>query len=168
MSSSADPAWSCFAVPLEHLAGAFQIAQPMLARAIEYSDGELSMDDLIEALAKGDMTLWLVGPGLMHARTLDDFAAAVRAAMVTEIGTFPRKRVLQVALLGGGDVQRVVSTVVPALKMAGEQRGCHQIRVVGRRGWAKALADWRQLYVTMGLDLGQSVRQQESDQHFDR
>lgn len=166
MSSSAD--WGCFAVPLEHLPAAFQLAQPLLLRAIEYSDGELDIGDLVDQLARGAMTLWLVGPGVMEARTLDDLTAATKAAMVTEIGEFPSKRVLQVALLGGADVQKVVSTVVPALRIAGTARGCHQIRVVGRRGWAKALADWRQLYVTMGLDLEQSVRQPQSNRDHDR
>ncbi len=166
MSSSAE--WSCCAVPLEHLPGAFHLAQPLLLRAIEYSDGELTIADLIDQLACGNMTLWLVGPGVMTAQTADELAAAVRAAMVTEIGDYPAKRVLQVALLGGEDVQRVVATVVPALRMAGEQRGCHQIRVVGRRGWARSLADWRQLYVTMGLDIGQPVRKPQPDRDHDR
>lgn len=82
------------------------------------------------------------------------FARGDTALVVTEIGVFPRKKVLNVVALCG-KLEDVMSMHDELVAFAREH-GCAFISSFGRPGWAKVLPryGWRRTGVVHAYDLG--------------
>lgn len=59
------------------------------------------------------------------------------AAMVTELVTYPRKKVLNL-WLGGGKLSRLLD-MGASIEVFAQSQGCDAITIHGRRGWERAL-----------------------------
>ena len=91
--------------------------------ALELSGGTHTFDDIVSAVYAGHMQLW----------------PAERACAVTEIVTFPRRKVLHI-FLAGGDMEQIVDMDSSATEFA-KANGCSALTIAGRRGWKKVLSD---------------------------
>lgn len=96
---------------------------------------------------------------------LEDIAAAVKsgamqtfsnedAFVVTQIGVFPRKKVLNILLLAG-ELDAVLA-LQPEIEAFGRQHGCELMTAMGRPGWQKILPKlgWRHTASLFTWDLG--------------
>lgn len=98
----------------------FKRCRQWLEDALEYADGTFNIIDVADGIAKGDMQLW----------------PAKKAAAVTQIITYPRKKVLH-AFLMGGEMEDVKRLEKDAVIWAKGQK-CHAITLTGRPGWSKS------------------------------
>lgn len=99
----------------------FKRVRNWLENALEYADNAFNIIDVADGLGSNNMQLW----------TEDN------AAVVTQIVSYPRKKVLHVFLAGGemDDVMKIEKSVV----LWGKLQQCQAITFVGRPGWSKSL-----------------------------
>lgn len=99
--------------------------------------GGYDLDDIAEAVAKGEMQLW----------------PAPKAAMVTEILRFPKRRALN-TVLAGGNLEQIMD-MVPSLRAFARGQGCDVLLMSGRPGWTRPLGriGARQTSVTMEMEV---------------
>lgn len=83
-----------------------------------------TIGDVEQSVLDGDYQLW----------------AGERSACITEIRTYPRRKVLAV-IHGGGDLHELLKTVEPAMCGFALANGCDGVMGMGRKGWDRALKD---------------------------
>lgn len=110
------------------VAGAWPAVKHMVEAALAQSAGRLDADDVLELLTSGGMQLW--------AMVTADGEPEVVAVLVTEIIDYPRKRVLDLALMGGERMELWLDAL-PVLEQWAAQHGVNQVQIHGRRGWAR-------------------------------
>ena len=89
--------------------------------ALEYGGGTHLFEDIAEAVTEGRMQLW----------------PAKDSCLVTEITSYPRKKVLHV-FLAGGDLKEILAMRQSVVQW-GIAQGCESITMTGRKGWVKVL-----------------------------
>lgn len=106
---------------------------PELVKALETDRYDLA--DVLERLVKGDAHLW----------------TDPEAAVVTEIGVYPKRKVLRCWLATGAyeGIRRIEARAIPWAK----QYGCTAIEIIGRLGWRRRLKDYAERVVTMTKEL---------------
>ena len=114
---------------------------PLLEKVKEYSEGEGEPDDFLEALTHGDMQLWIA--------TED---SNMHSVMVTQIVTYPQKKILRVISIAGSDFKRLYefNDMVESFAI---KTGCSGMELWGRKGWKKLLPDWESNYIVYSKDL---------------
>ena len=105
-----------------------------LKKAVPHSEGEIEPEDMLPELVKGEMQLWF---------SVED--RNVTAAMVTQIIPYPRKKVLRILSIGGEGMARWMKHF-PMVETFAKQTGCSSIEAWGRKGWLRALPDWKCSY----------------------
>lgn len=106
-------------------------AGPQLERACQRF-GERSAHDVLCALVTGNAQLWCAH-GIAWA--------------VTEVINYPRKRVANVSLVAGRGVRLWANDLREELTRWAKRYQCHEIRLVGRRGWHRLFPDSKQTTV---------------------
>lgn len=101
--------------------------------ALEYSHDTHDFKDIVDAILIGNMQLW----------------STENSCAVTEVITFPKKKMLHV-FLAGGDMGEIRSLTKPAIEWA-KGIGCSDMTLTGRKGWTKALKSdgWEDSHVMM-------------------
>jgi len=112
-----------------------------LERAVPHSEGELEPDDFMSALADGEMQLWVA--------LQEDI---IVASMITQIASYPRKRVLKIITIAGEDMHKWIDNLYMVEDWALEH-GCTSLECWGRKGWLKVLKDWKCSYHIITKDL---------------
>lgn len=79
------------------------------------------------------------------------FWPLTRSAVVTQILTFPRRRVLRV-WLAGGDLDELRWALGHADDIA-RSRGCSAIEIDGRKGWARALTGFEPTRIVLTREI---------------
>lgn len=104
--------------------------------ALDRTEGEMSIDDVYNALIDRDMQLWIL---------LDEFH--VIGALVTQILEFPNVKACRYVAMGG-DVHGDFDEITGMIEQWAATQGCQRMEIVGRPGWARALRDhgYRQAY----------------------
>lgn len=92
-----------------------------ISEALEYSNGTHSVDDVLDAINKGEMQLFANKGG----------------CAVTTISQYPQKKVCFVFLVGG-DLDSVLS-IQPEVEKFAKSKDCEVLSMIGRLGWKKAL-----------------------------
>lgn len=110
---------------------------PWLARAL---DGSHTLDDVWAGVQRGEFHLW---PGS-------------RSAAVGELVEHPRRRDYHV-WLAGGDLAEL-KTMERSASAFARALGCDRITLHGRKGWARALTDYRPVYLALAKDLKMSSK----------
>jgi hypothetical protein len=64
------------------------------------------------------------------------FYPGMKAALVTEVRIYPRKRIYN-CWLAGGDLEEIKKAFVPTIRMQAKKLQCDLITVQGRPGWKK-------------------------------
>lgn len=106
--------------------------------ALKYSGGTHDWYDIVQGVMGGTLQLWPTENG----------------ALVTEILTYPRKRVVNV-FLGGGALEELAEQHEPIIEWAKSQ-GCTAARLSGRDGWRREFSKhgWKPLYQTLEKEFG--------------
>lgn len=94
-----------------------------LESALEYGGGTHSVEDVWQSIRAGTMQIW----------------PADNSVVVTEIVTYPQKRVLHIFLAAG--VLAELRDMEPSVEQFARLNGCDGVTIAGRAGWARALAD---------------------------
>jgi len=105
--------------------------------ALEYSGGTHEYEDIVNSIKKGYMQFW----------------PAENGCAVTEIVTFPRKKVFHI-FLAGGEKNQIVDMDESAVEFAKAQ-GCTGMTIAGRRGWARVLLTkgWTEAFTTLSKEI---------------
>ena len=115
--------------------------QPHLEAMSPHSEGELEVEDFHQLLANGEMQLWLA---------MED--EVILAAMVSQIVSYPRKRILRIIAIGGGEMGRWLP-FLPGLEEWALENGATALECWGRKGWLRVLDDWKCSYHVLTKDL---------------
>ena len=76
----------------------------------------------------------------------------ILAAMVSQIVSYPRKRILRIIAIGGGQMDRWLP-FLPGLEEWALENGATALEAWGRKGWLKVLEDWKCSYHVLTKDL---------------
>ena len=125
----------------EDIAYIWEEVAPLLEKVKEHSEGELETDDFLEPLTHGDMQLWIVTEN-----------KEILAALVTQIITYPQKKVLRLISLAGEDFEEIRS-FQEMIEGFAIKLGCTALEMWGRKGWKKLLPDWKDTYIVYTKDL---------------
>ena len=115
---------------------------PMLHRVKEHSEGELEIDDFLDHLTMGGMQLWIA---------TEDKEIIMSA--VTQIISYPQKRVLRVIALAGENFREVHDNCINMVEAFAIKNQCSALELWGRKGWKKMLPDWNSNYIVFTKDL---------------
>lgn len=116
----------------------YQRCKRWLERALEYSYGTHTIEDIEQGIANGQYILW---PG-QHS------------AVLFEIVQHPRMRVAYVFLAGGSI--RDIESMLPAMEDWARSIGCARAEFSGRAGWTRSFLTgngYQQRSVTMAKEL---------------
>ena len=111
--------------------------RPWIEAALEYSGGTHNFEDVAEGIIQGNMQLW----------------PSPRGCIVTEIGVYPRKKVLNV-FLGGGKLDQLLDMHNDVTAWA-KSYGCEALTITGRFGWKKPLKahGWKPLHASFQKEI---------------
>lgn len=114
---------------------------PFLQDAIDESAGELSLQNIKQRIEDTTAIALCV---------LDE--DTLYAVGILESVTYPSsKKVLGIICLGGTKMEDWVEAIDEAIGSIAEEQGCHEVRIVGRPGWVKALKKlgWESTHVIL-------------------
>jgi hypothetical protein len=89
----------------------------------------------------GDALLWLAWDG-----------RAIMAAAVTELGAVNGRRICTIVACGGRDRARW-QPLIAALEEYARSEDCAATRILGRKGWARVLPDYRNIAIVLEKEL---------------
>jgi hypothetical protein len=104
--------------------------EPMLAKAVAYSNGRHDTQDIYFGVSCGKLQLWIIA---------DD--GKVCAACISEIRDYPAKRYLNVLFCGGSvrSALHLSSELSDKLKEFALYNRCDGMELAGRPGWERLL-----------------------------
>ena len=120
--------------------------EPILARAVSRSEGELKTNDILNFVIEGDMQLWIVAEN-----------KEIIAALVTQIITYPQKRILRLVSLAGEDFNKF-KHFLDMVQSFAIQKGCTALELWGRKGWKKLLPEWNSEYIVYTKDIREKMQ----------
>ena len=120
--------------------------EPILARAVSRSEGELKTNDILNFVIEGDMQLWIVAEN-----------KEIIAALVTQIITYPQKRILRLVSLAGEDFNKF-KHFLDMVQSFAIQKGCTALELWGRKGWKKLLPEWNSKYIVYTKDIKEKMQ----------
>ena len=112
--------------PLDELAERWLVIAPMLLKATRRT-GCYEPIDLLKGAMSGRYGIWVC-----------ESEAGIDAAVVTEIVDYPRKRILEMMFVGGGNMALWLPEAIRVFDEHASSAGCAHIACLGRRGWARA------------------------------
>lgn len=75
-----------------------------------------------------------------------------KSEIVTEIKSFPLMKVCRI-WLAGGDMDELVNVMLPDVEAWAKDNGCARVEIVGRKGWKRALPEYREPYAVLHKEL---------------
>jgi len=123
--------------------------EPLVKVALKHSEGELLSEDLHPFLKEGEQQLWVA---------MED--GSIIACMVTEVISYPRKRILRVITIGGKDGKGIDKWYgfLPMVEGFALKAGCSSLEAWTRKGMARKLKDWNHSYMVITKDLKQRMQ----------
>ena len=117
------------------------MARDYIVKAIEHTACEYTEEMLLDACFTGNSQLWLVWSDERGAE----------CAVVTSV--MPQIKVCLIKACGGRGRQHWLGLLDEIEKWA-KELGCTKMRLYGRRGWSRVLADYRVTRLVMDKELG--------------
>lgn len=114
-----------------------QVSQWIAERVVERSNGELSLAGIAERLLTGEWQLWVVVDG------------TYRAVLATELTKEGIARINFATGRGAEDWKHLIDEI----KEWARQQGCHHLKMLARKGWAKHLPEFKISHVMLEMDL---------------
>lgn len=126
-------------VHASQLEGIWNIVTPMIEAAIEKSQKDFWLEDVLVRLINRDMQLWVWYE-----------EGAIVACCITQLVNYPRSRVCQMPFIGGKAMRKWLTKDVENIVVAwARERGCSQLEGFCRDGWLRLLPHWRKVWTTM-------------------
>lgn len=120
--------------------GVWPKVRPLIQKAVDTEEmPHLSPEDLLNELIYGRQQLWL----------------GEKAAVVTQIQTYPQCKSCVLTFCGGDDMQSWFAEAHAKIKAWATLNGCQEVLVVGRPGWEKFFPDMKKITITLRLALDQ-------------
>jgi len=120
--------------------------EPILARVVSRSEGELETEDILDLVTEGRMQLWIVAED-----------KEIIAALVTQIITYPQKKVLRLVSLAGEDFNKF-KHFLDMVQSFAIQKDCTALELWGRKGWKKLLPEWKSEYIVYTKDIREKMQ----------
>lgn len=122
---------------MEQLDSELERCRKWIEDALDRGGNTHDFEDIAESVKSGFMQLW----------PADD------ACAVTEILTFPRKKVLHI-FLAAGNMDTIVDMHESAAHFA-RLNGCSDMTIAGRKGWVRVLKDkgYKEFFTTLKVEL---------------
>lgn len=110
-----------------------------IARALRYSNGEYTVEDVLQKIAQG------------HIVPLEFKDCLV----CVEVHVFPQRRILNIFLVEGKGLLKQVPLILEKVTQIAKHMDCSAITCYGRKGWERVLARYntKPVYVVMSLEL---------------
>lgn len=100
-----------------------------------------NFEDIEREVLGGLQQLWLAWNG-----------TAIEAAAVTRLVLIGDRKICILVALGGRDRKRWLP-LLAGIEQFARNEGCRAVRIIGRKGWQRILADYRANYVVMDREL---------------
>ena len=110
-------------IPAHGIEPLWHYAEPYIKRALDHTNGELTVADFKQLCLDQSVQLWLVNRG-----------NRVVAAITTEIINYPHRKHCRVITLAGSDFSSWVGLVDSTLAAWATELGCHAIESYVRKG----------------------------------
>lgn len=110
----------------EHVRRVWPLVDKYVESALVYTNGCFLPQDVCDFCEVGRMQLWMAVRG-------DD----VLAALVSEVITYPRKRVVGVPFIGGKELRSWFRKALYTIEAWSKEMGCAGMQGGARRGWGK-------------------------------
>jgi hypothetical protein len=128
----------CVDPPL--VAGIWPHTREMVKRGMSRAaDGDFERTE--RELFAGLRQLWLVWNG-----------TAIEAVVVTQLTTISGKKFCVIVACNGHGMKRWLH-LISGLEQFAKDEGCHAMRIIGRRGWERALENYRVKQVILDKEL---------------
>jgi hypothetical protein len=124
-------------IPAAHAETVWPLAEPHLKRALQFADGEFTLEEARRSVAEGRFQLWLAWDGA-QGRCI--------GAGLTEIFDYPRKRVCFLVLWASEAPRPRWLDGLDAVERWARGQGCKAMRLLGRKGWGRVLDGYRPQY----------------------
>ena len=113
--------------PLDELAERWREIAPLIARSTRRAGGAYEPVDVLRAAFAGQFGIWIC-----------EVDGEIRAAIVTEIKQYPRRRALEMIFAGGSNMHLWIEPAKQAIDQHARDTGCQCITSLGRPGWLRA------------------------------
>jgi len=121
--------------------------EPILARVVSRSEGELETEDILDLVTEGRMQLWIVAEN-----------KEIIAALVTQIITYPQKKVLRLVSLAGEGIKEFIHFLDTIVLSFAIKTNCTALELWGRKGWKKLLPEWNSEYIVYTKDIREKMQ----------
>lgn len=116
-------------MPIGYVPFVWAEVTPLLKKALDREgSGRYEIDDILKLLLEGTARLWIAHDPDVHA---------IKAAVVTQIVQFPRKRELRIWLIGGSDMHAWAKQGLEMVEAFARSIGCFAVTGGMRRGWMR-------------------------------
>jgi hypothetical protein len=105
-----------------------------------------SFQPVEHSVLAGRALLWLATDGVR-----------IHAAAVTELHAIEWRKVCVIVACGGKDM-RLWLHLIEAIEQFGRDEGCSAMRIVGRKGWARVLGDYRTRRIILEKEIADEER----------
>jgi hypothetical protein len=122
------------------VAGVWPHARALVKSAIDRTD-LCNFCDVEREVLGGLQQLWLAWNG-----------TAIEAAAVTQLVLIGDRKVCIIVACGGQGCKRWLP-LIAGIEQFARNEGCRAVRIIGRKGWQRILADYRANYVVMDREL---------------
>jgi hypothetical protein len=116
--------------------------EPIIAKAVQYSDGKYSTEHVKKSLLSRKMQLWVYVNG------------DIKSCAVTQISNYPLKNVCTILFAAGADLHEWLR-FMPMIEEWARENKCDDIDIYGRPGWEKVLG-WERIHVVIRKNLHES------------
>lgn len=100
-----------------------------------------NFEDIEREVLAGMQQLWLAWNG-----------SEIKAAAVTRLVCVNHERICIIVACGGRDRAQWLP-LIAGIEQFAKDEGCSAVRIIGRKGWQRILADYRATYVVMDRKL---------------
>jgi hypothetical protein len=129
-------------VPTQFIDTCWAQIEPFMERAAKYTYGRYTSDDIYDSVVEHNYQLWVA---------FDE--TGIKGAVVTNIGIYPKRKLLTMAFCGGQDLKEWKDPMLSLLQRFAKDMGCDGIESTARAGWAKVFSNdgYKQHWVTFEL-----------------
>jgi hypothetical protein len=129
-------------VPTQFIDTCWSQIEPFMKRAAKYTYGRYTSDDIYDSVVEHNYQLWVAFD-----------ATGIKGAVVTNIGIYPKRKLLTMAFCGGRDLKEWKDPMLSLLQRFAKDMGCDGIESTARAGWAKVFSNdgYKQHWVTFEL-----------------
>lgn len=141
------PVYQLVRIGAEHFVRLMPVLGEMMETVYERAGGEMDGHSVARSLADNTLQFWAVTDG--------DIVAAVVGTSIEVAAT--GKRICQINFCAGHHRSDWLHLLEQIEQWAVFEEGCHGMKVIARKGWAKSLPEYRMTHIVLEKDLGRGI-----------